>query len=221
MVTATLRPAVLSDAGTLFLKLAAFAIMIAGHADWFLAGADLGIHDTIGRAVFPAFAVVLALNLQRIRGDRRLYRIAARLAVAAGVSLVPYAYLQGAWVPVNILGTYAVALLCLALWRSGLPTVAAVVFLVGGLVVDYAWFGVASVLFATWAFGRGMSPLLVASVICVLLVPINGSMWSLLVLPLLAAGAQLQGSSPRLKWLFYVGYPVHLLFLALLRIAGV
>jgi len=39
---------------------------------------------------------------------------------------------------------------------------------------------------------------------------------ALLVLPLLWAAQQLQGRAPRLKWLFHVGYPVHLALLALL-----
>lgn len=220
MVTwARSRPA-LSDAGLLFLKLTAFVVMVLDHADWLLFGSDLGIHATLGRIVFPTFALVLAINLSRVESGR-LYGIAARMAAVGLLASPAYVYLQGATVPFNVMFTLALSLLVLALWRSGLCVMAGALAGFGGLFVDYQWFGIAAVLVPMVLIQRGMSLHVAAVVVAVLLLPVNGSLWALLVLPLLYGAQQLQGRAPRLKWLFYVGYPVHLLVLALLRIAGV
>lgn len=219
MVIAVDRIAGTSNAGLLLIKLCAFGVMILDHVDWFLYGGALGIHQTIGRAVFPAFACVLGVNLARMNVPG-MHRLIARLLVAATFSQFPYAYLQGAWAPLNVLWTLMAATVVVAFLRDGSRLWAALVWLIAGFAVDYLWFGVGAVVAVWWLASRGATrgKLLAAALI---VVPINLSLWSLSVLVLgFASSLVPPGDAPRLKWLFYVGYPLHLGALALVRFAG-
>lgn len=206
-----------SDAGLLWLKLSAFVLMVADHVDWFLYGGALGVNATLGRAVFPVFATVLGLNLARM-SDAALPRVLRRLVLACLVASAPYVYLQGAVLPLNVLATFALATAVVMFLRRGQFELALPAFVLGGVAVDYAWFGVAAVVAVWWltqaGYGRGR--MLAAAL---LVVPFNDSWWSLLVLVLGWAVPFLDGPAPRLKWLFYVGYPAHLVALVLLAAA--
>ncbi|WP_202840855.1 TraX family protein [Luteimonas saliphila] len=212
---ARISRAEISDAGLLFLKLVAFAAMVLDHVDWLLLDGALGFHDTLGRVVFPVFAVVLGINLARAP-DAALPRVLWRLVIVGVVASVPYVYLQGSVIPLNVLATFAIAAAVALFLRRGQPVFALPVFLVGGAVVDYAWFGVVAVVAAWWMTQRGFGygRLLV---VAVLVVPFNDSWWSLLAVLLGYVALCLDGPAPRLKWLFYVGYPLHLVVLALIR----
>lgn len=206
----------ISNAGLLLIKLAAFAVMILDHVDWFLYGGALGINATIGRAVFPAFALVLGINLARM-GVPGMVRLFGRLILGGLVASVPYVYLQSSWLPLNVLWTLAAAVFAVAFLREGSRFGAFVVWLVAGFFVDYLWLGTAAVIAVWWMASRGMQgKLLVAAL---LLVPFNLSWWSLAVLPLGWAASMLPaGDAPRWKHLFYVGYPLHLAALAAISI---
>lgn len=208
-----------SSGGLLLIKLCAFGVMILDHVDWFLYGGSLGIHQTIGRAVFPAFACVLGINLARMNLDGMI-RLFLRLLGAGTLAQLPYAYLQGSWLPLNVLWTLAAAVLVVASVRAGSRLLAAIVLLAAGCVVDYLWFGIGAVVVVWWLASRGaMRGKLLAAALIV--VPINLSLWSLSVLVLGVASALVPpGDAPRLKWLFYVGYPLHLCALAVVRFAG-
>lgn len=219
MVIAVDRIAGTSNAGLLLIKLCAFGVMILDHVDWFLYGGALGIHQTIGRAVFPAFACVLGINLARMNLDGMI-RLFLRLLGAGTLAQLPYAYLQGSWLPLNVLWTLAAAVLVVASVRAGSRLLGAVVLLGAGCIVDYLWFGVGAVVAVWWlaSCGATRGKLLVAALI---VVPINLSLWSLSVLVLGFASALVPpGDAPRLKWLFYVGYPLHLGALAVVRFGG-
>ena len=219
MVTTTRRLHVISDAGLLFLKLAAFALMVVDHADWFLFDGSLGLNATVGRAVAPAFALVLAMNLQRVHGFRHEARILARMVAVGVLAHVPYAFLQGHLLPLNIMFTLALAVAIISLWRSGQWLLPVVLFVFVSPAVDYAWCGVGAVVAAYWLIWRGYGIWNAAIAAAGLLTIWNGSLWSFLVLPLVYGAQLLQGRAPRLKWLFYVGYPVHLVALALFAAA--
>lgn len=204
-----------SPASLLYLKLAAFLVMLVGHADWFLFDAQFYVHHTLGRIVFPVFGFILAYHVARMETGR-VGPLLFRLAFAAAVSAPFYGYLQGAPLPLNILATYFVAIVCYVLWTHRMAPVAVLVFLVASMFVDYSWFGVSGVLVCLWWFRTERRFSLVPlAVFAALLTPINGNLWALLAVPLVAAAAYfLQGDAPRWKWAFYVGYPAHLVVLS-------
>lgn len=205
-----------SPASLLFLKVSSFLVMVVGHADWFLFDSAFFAHVTLGRVVFPVFGFVLAFHVARMETERA-GPLLVRLVGAAAVSAPFYCYLQGSLLPLNILATYFVAVLCFVLWVHRMAPVAVLLFLAGSAFVDYAWFGVAGVLCCLWWFRTerrfSLFPLFVFAL---LLTPINGNLWAVVAVPLVwFAVVFLRGSAPRWKWAFYFGYPVHLVLLSL------
>lgn len=204
----------MSDAGRLFVKLSAFALMVLDHVDWFLWGGALGLNGTLGRVVAPAFVVVLALGLQHVTTADHQARLLLRLLAAGAVAQVPYALLQGAWWPLNIMWTLALGVVLVVLWERGHLFGALVVGVLASTVVDYGWLG-AGALWVSYGLLRARVPLVcVAAVAGAAFSVWNGSLWALLAVPLVWAGEVMPGRAPRLKWFFYVGYPVHLMVLA-------
>lgn len=215
MVIAAERFGGVSDGGLLLVKVAAFVLMILDHVDWFLFDGALGINATIGRAVFPAFAAVLGINLARMNVGG-MYRLTSRLLLGGAVAAVPYTFLQGALLPFNVLWSLAAAVVMVAFLRHGSRLGALLVWIPAGLFLDYQWGGLAAVVGAWWLASRGFRGAFLLAAL--LVVPFNGSWWSLAVLPIaLAAGTLPAGPAPRWKWLFYVGYPAHLVALALIH----
>lgn len=217
MTTTVERFGGLSNAGFLLVKVCAFGVMILDHLDWFVFDGALGVHGTIGRAVFPAFAAIIGINLARMN-VASMRRLTARLLIGSAVALVPYTMLQGALLPLCILATYVVAVVVVMLLRTGSALSAFVTWAVCSLFVDYQWFGVAAVVVAWLLVSRGWGGAFLAAAL--LVVPFNGSWWSLAVLPLAWVGSMLPaGPAPRWKALFYVGYPVHLVALCMVNLA--
>lgn len=211
MVIAAERFGGVSDAGLLLVKVVALVVMILDHLDSFVYGGALGIHATIGRAVFPAFAAVLGINLARMNVDG-MNRLTARLLLAGAVAAVPWTVLQGAVLPLNVLWSLAAAVVMVTFLRLGSRLGALVVWIAAGLFLDYQWLGLLAVVAAWWMASRGVRGAFVVAAL--LVVPFNGSWWSLAVVPLaLVAELLPAGPAPRWKWLFYVGYPLHLLLL--------
>jgi hypothetical protein len=206
----------------LALKLYALVVMVADHADWLLFDSSLGIHDTIGRTVFPVFGLVLALNLARTDDWRPLlYRVAPRMALWGAIATLPYAYLAG-WSHFNVLFTLAASVACVAAILRGWYIVAVAIVLAAGLTVDYSYFGILYVVGA-WAIIRHRFPPELALIVgAVLLWPINASWWAAVAMPLAyyARITFVGADAPRLKWAFYAAYPAHLLVLAIIKGIG-
>lgn len=206
----------LDNAALLSLKLIAFGLMVGDHLDTMVFGGALGIHASLGRVVFPLFALVLGLNLARSDDWLSLLtRTAPRLAAIGVVATPIYAHLMG-WVHFNVLFTLAAGVVAVAFVQRGWWLAAASTVIAAGWTVDYGSLGVLAVLGAWMASRLGLPLLVAAAWVSVAVVPVNGSLWSLLVLPLVAAAAQVQGDAPRFAWLFWAGYPAHLVAIALL-----
>lgn len=199
-----------SDSVWLVVKLVALSLMVLDHVDWGLFDSTLGIHDTIGRAVFPLFALVLGRSVTLGDPGHLLRVVVPRMLTVGAVASVFYVPLFG-WYPLNVMFTLAAGVAMVASWRIGWHLVAGALFISAGLLVDYQWFGLACIAVAAWTFSGRLLPVggLVA-VMAVLLVPVNGSLWALLAVPLFGLASMLNGPAPRLKWLFYAAYPAHL-----------
>lgn len=206
---------VLSNRATLYLKVFAICAMVLDHIDTGLLNGSAGWHLTIGRIVFPIFAVLLGMNLARIRdNDKLLVSLAPRMAIFGLLAAVPYVYVYG-WLPLNIMFTLAASVLIVALIRQGSGVLAAGVFVLAGLFVDYNWCGLAAVVGSWWAIRQGAPLGAVAVYVGAVLLPVNGNAWALLAAPLIVMGSFIEGDAPRAKWMFYVFYPVHIAAIAL------
>ncbi|WP_330970449.1 TraX family protein, partial [Lysobacter sp. A3-1-A15] len=142
------------------------------------------------------------------------------LLVFGALALPAHAYLFAdlyGWWPLNILLTFAVAVGVLDLSTRGRDELAAAVFVIGGALVEYWWPGVALVIAATWHFQRptGRTLVLVA-VALVGLCAVNLNGWALLALPVAAAAVVWSPTLLRLRWAFWLAYPLHLLAIAIL-----
>lgn len=213
------RPAwprlVLSDGTLEALKWFAAALMLVDHINKYLLDWSHPWMFALGRLAMPIFAVALGYNLAR--PGARLGRIAWKLAACAAVSTIPFIALGkiqlGGWWPLNILFTLLLAVLTLQLWERG-PAgriAAALMFLAGGCLGEFFWFGAAIVL-ASRAYCRTPSTIaavvLVGAVAC--LGAVNQNAWALASLPLVVLATQLHLQVPRSRWAFYGFYPAHL-----------
>lgn len=219
MIAVQPRPAVLSPSAALGLKLYALVAMVLDHVDWLLLDGQLGFHATWGRTVFPVFAVLLAMNLARLREPGRMCGdLPGRMFAFGLLAMVPYTILQGSLLPLNVMFTLGAAVVLCGLVQARFHMLAVAFALFVGGLVDYGWFGLLAVLLPYLAFRAGVAQFLAVVVACLLLYPVNGSLWALAAVPLIVVASYVDGGAPRWKWLFYVAYPAHLAVLALLGV---
>lgn len=212
----------LTDAGMTNLKWIALAAMTLDHLNKYGLQGVLPFAFELGRVALPTFAIVLGSNLARPQAlAQGIYaRTARRLMIVALIAQIPFFAVGGtivwAW-PLNVLFTLWVG--CQIVWaldrggrfaRAG----AAMLFVLGGALVEFWWPALALVVSA-WLWGRGKP----AGAVCAAIFGfaglqfINGTAWALVSIPLVAAIGSLPLATPRCSRFFYVFYPAHLLAL--------
>ena len=212
-------PIRLTDGVVEGLKWIGVLLMTLDHVDKYL------FHETVrplfdlGRLAFPLFALVLAFNLARPDALRRgVYpRLLGRLAVFAAISELPFIALGGllwGWYPFNILIALLVSASVIWLLDAGgglRVSMALLLFILGGAMVEFWWPGVAMCV-AAWLYCRrpGLRNLLVWLGATASLYIINGNWWALTAFPLIFYAPHAKWRVPRVKWAFYVYYPAHL-----------
>lgn len=201
------------SAGSLaLLKWLGLALMVLDHVDAFVFARSLTWAGELGRLVMPLFAVVLGYNLARPSVDGRARsRIFRRLVAFALLAAAPHAMLTGGHA-LNILFTFAAAVLVLDLIEAGHRAAALALFLVAGALVEYGWPGIGLVLavralYASAGRAEAIAWVLLATVA---LWPYNGTMAALYALPVAFFASGLSPDLPRLRWAFYWFYPLHL-----------
>ncbi len=212
------------------LKWVALLLMVGDHVNKYLFNEDYAVLFALGRIAMPIFVFVLAYNLARPSTlERGVYsRVMGRLAVFGVLATPAFIALGGllwGWYPLNILFTLlvlAAVLQQLDVAQRGQPRrylVAGAIGLVGGGLVGFWWPAVAFGV-AVWYYARHPSTvaLVVALVACTSLVFVNGNAWALAALPLIVLASRVHVTVPRMKWVFYAFYPLHLLALWLIRI---
>ncbi len=228
MLTKGLCPRLaVSDGSLEALKWLALMLMTVDHVNKFLFNGTNDAAFAAGRVAMPLFVFVLAYNLARPGVlERGAYlRTMKRLALF-GVLAVPAFVVMGgisaALRPLNIM--FALLALTATLNLIDRRTVgsyaaAAAVFLVGGAAVEYWWpalaFGI-----AVWWYRKqpGAMPLALALSALAALWFISSNLWALLAFPVVLAASLVDLRIPRLRWVFYAYYPVHLFALCLIRI---
>lgn len=201
------------------LKWLALLLMTLDHVNKHLLQASVPELFAAGRLALPLFGFVLGYNLARpgALASGSYSRIARRLAIFGTIASIPFIALGGlgwGWWPFNIMATLLVATLCAWLIEVGGTArlvAAAVVFIVGGALVEFWWPGLAVCLMA-WAYCRRPSRLRLALWIGALasLYVINRNQWALAALPLIFAAGQVRLNLPRGRLGFYLYYPAHL-----------
>jgi TraX protein len=215
------------DDGTVeALKWLGLFLMVVDHANKYLANAGFGWAFHAGRICLPLFCFVLAYNLTRVGvlESGSFKRVMNRTAIVGGIATPIFIALGGlpfGWLPLNIFFTFCVAtLMLLFVARRGRVnmTCAVLIFLVGGLFVEYWWFALALVL-ACWAFcnkpGAGSFMLVIFATAG--LYAINRNFWAFAALPIIALAPFVSMPVPRMRNIFYIFYPLHLAALLGLR----
>ena len=113
----------------------------------------------------------------------------------------------------------AAAVLWLLEVRSSSAIAGAIVlFLVGGLFVEFWWPALACIV-AAWLYCRRATWLRFVGWIAATgsLYLINDNLWALAALPALFLLARVSVTLPRMRWLFYLFYPAHLAVLWVIR----
>lgn len=204
-------------------KWLAVIAMVVDHVNKYLFNGSLPYMFEIGRLALPLFLMAFAYNLSRPNVNHpRLFK---RLGVFAIVSSVPYMLLGGLkwfWWPLNVFTTFIAVLLIVSLLKKKTiiaALLAMVLFLVQGFVVEYWWAGVSIGVFAWLYFSNGsllFLGLLITAIFS--LTYINGNYWAVAAIPIFYLCTFNKVEIPRIKYFFYLFYPLHLFVLVLIRI---
>ena len=197
------------------LKYLALLLMTLDHINKYLFKAQLPYLFESGRLAMPIFGFVLAYNLARpaalqngvhLRVMKRLLAFGA----LASIFLIPMV----GWLPLNILFMLLVATCMIYLieepghWNK---LFACLVFLVGGILVEFWWLALAYCL-AAWWFCK--SPSIAKGLLWIIatasLSAVNHNAWALAALPVILLSPYIAIEIPRLRHVFYAYYPAHL-----------
>ena len=216
-------PSSLTSPARELLKWLALLLMTGDHLAKVVFGGYVPVLSELGRVAFPLFAIVLACNLAQPGADA--LKSARRLLPWALLAQPAYAGAFGGVLPLNVLWTFCLVAACLALHQRGRTGWAGLLFALGGLLVEYHWFGAGLVL-AWWLFWRslasGVAPrheqvfhAVLAMAMLGLVCVFNGNGWALLALPVVVLLGGRDWPIPRIRWFFYLYYISHLAALAL------
>ncbi len=227
---ASMRPLVFSEASLAAAKWLALVLMVIDHSNKYLLDGSQHWMYVLGRISMPLFAFVLGYNLARpgMLASGAYRRIAIRLAVfglLATPAFIALNTLPAGWWPLNMMFTLlvpAVAVWLVAMHKAWATILACVVVAWGGALGEYWWPAIGLCL-SVWGYQRQPSRSLIAGfLVCLtLLYFVNGNLWAVAAVPVLALLQRWQVVLPRAQWVFYVVYPAHLtLFWLYLRTHG-
>ena len=209
------------------LKWLALFSMLGDHINKYLFNGTLPYLFEIGRIAFPIFAFVIAFNLSRENAvtSGALKRTCIRLFIFACISSIPFVLLGGVkfgWWPLNILWLFFFASVCIYLLehKGKLSYLMAfLAFIAGAALCEYWIFGMALCL-SVWAYFKTKNTVFIASGLIALmsLQYVNQNHWALLSVPIILIFMKLNIRMPRMKYIFYVFYPLHLSALLIVRI---
>ena len=218
----------LSDGSLEALKWLGLVLMTLDHVNKYLLHPAIPALFDAGRTVMPIFAIVLAYNLARPGTlERGVYlKVTKRLALAGALAALPFVALGGlgwGWWPLNIMASLLVAAGVMSLIDRGSAAGvggAVVLFVIGGALVEFWWPALAIAVGAWSYFRRPNWPALVFALLgLAALYVINKTLWAFAALPLILVAARVDLPVPRLRWVFYAFYPLHLAVIWLVRAA--
>ena len=212
----TLPRVIISDGALEALKCVALVLMTGDHINKYLLHESNPYLFAAGRLVMPLFVFVLAYNLSRpgALANGVYGRTLKRMLVFACIAAIPHVALGGLlwhWWPLNVLFTLAVATAMLCLIDQRRLFAATVVAGIGGALGEF-WWPALLLAAAIWCYVRrpSASAILCAVVALAAFTVFNGNWWAFGAFPVIIAASFLKIHVPRLRWAFYVYYPLHL-----------
>jgi len=215
-----LSPLVFSEASLSAAKWLAVVLMIIDHSNKYLFDGSVAWMYSLGRISMPLFAFVLGYNLARpgMLAGGGYRRLAARLAVFGLLATAPFIAINKlplGWWPLNMMFTLLAAVVAAWLFdkRGAGATIAACLVLVWGGALGEYWWPAVGLCLCVWAYQRQPSRGLIVGFLACLVVLwlVNGNLWALLAVPVLAALQRWWTMKlPRAQWVFYSFYPMHL-----------
>jgi hypothetical protein len=214
---------IVADGTVEALKWLALVLMTLDHVNKYLFDQKLPGLFELGRVAMPLFGFVLAYNLARPNAlERGLFgRMMRRLALF-GVLATPFflslGKLVAGWWPLNILFMLLTATAVIYfLHRGGILSflVAAIVFLIGGALVEFGWFGVIFCI-TSWMYCAKPSKISIALLMAAaaMLYMVNRNFWAMTATLIILTAPHLELTMPRIRYAFYAYYPAHLAVLA-------
>jgi hypothetical protein len=222
-----MKPLTISNGSVECLKWLGLILMTGDHVNKYLFNGTIPLLYNAGRVTLPLFVFVLAYNLARPETlNRGVYpRAMKRLALFGVLATPAFCGLGGlliGWWPLNVM--FELLAITSILYLLEKPTVnnliaAFVVFLLAGSSVEFWWPGLAFGV-SVWGYFKlpGWQPLVFALASLAALWLVNGNMWALAAIPVILIVSSLDLDIPRLRWTFYVYYPLHLFILWAIRI---
>ena len=207
-------------------KWVALFLMVGDHVNKYLLNETIPFLYNAGRIAMPLFCFVLAYNLARpdaLRNGNHT-RTAQRLFIFAVIATPAYIFLGGViddWWPLNILFTLlAITIICYLIDKGeGINKLYALfIFFAAGAVVEFWWPAIAMGV-SIWLFYRIEQKryLICAVFFCASLAFINQNFYALLAIPIIMTVGNYHLELPRMKWLFYIFYPLHLYLILFIR----
>ncbi len=222
---AEMRRLIIPDGTVEALKWLALVSMTIDHLNKYIWSYQYPWMYEFGRLAMPLFGFVLAYNLARPYAVLNAVHQRAMVNMLLFGLMATPAFMQMtvkadgySLLPLNIMFTLLAVAGTIFLIERGRLVLAALVVLTAGLVVEYWWFGLAYCV-AAWAFCKypARSMLLVWLAATAGLAVVNQNFWALLVFPVVMLASHVDIRLPRLRYLFYAYYPLHLLVLWAIR----
>lgn len=196
---------------TFQIKVLAVILMVVDHIGFFLLP-QYRILRIIGRLSFPLFAFLIVNGYGYTRDAKKYFM---RLFIFANIIQVPSFFVI---IPVNIFYTLSFGLLTIMIMESPYSLINKVVgvfgvlFLTAFIQPDYSIYGVLLILLIHFLKERFVMMFFSMALLSLVYYGINDiQVYSILAVPIIMLYNQKQG--PKMKYLFYLFYPTHIIFL--------
>lgn len=223
-ITSTpINPFTLSDGAIEGLKWLGLLLMTLDHVNHFLLSNKSEVFYALGRMAFPLFGFVLAYNLARTNAIQNgSHHRAMKRLFFFGLLASPFFMLLKGRFELNILFSLLLSTYLIGLIEQK-PSIRTLlwllIFLIGGLAVEYAWFA-PSYCLAAWWFCKSPNTArgLLWLAATLLLWFTNLNYWACAALPVILLAAHFKLHISRVRYVFYAYYPFHLALLLVLQL---
>lgn len=219
----------LSSGASETIKWLALIAMTLDHANKILFNAQFAWMYALGRLAMPLFGYVLAYNLAKFDALKsHAYRRVMMRMFITGLAATPFykaAFHHMGLGSLNIMFTLGLATCILFLIDKSMQSnnadsviitraLVLALFILGSLFVEGQMIAVGYVL-AAWACCKTQNgwAFLIWLLSTVGFSLINGNYWAVAVIPIIFITSKVNVKLPRLKWVFYAYYPLHLAIL--------